>query len=522
MKLRLMLALPLLALAAPAYAQLPKDIDARIEQIRQSTGTPGMAVAIVENGKVVLAKGYGVRKQGAPEKVDADTIFMIGSTGKAFTTAALARLVDEGKLKWDAPVIDYLPDFQMYDSWVTREMTVRDLLVHRSGLGLGAGDLLTVPRGTISRKEAIRRLRYIRPATSFRSGYAYDNILYAVAGQLIEAVSGQTWEDYMREHLFAPAGFRDATSDDAHHFGNPNRAIPHGRVGGPVRGDGPQKILDEHDQLGSAMAPAGLMAMSANDMGRWLQIQLGHGALPEGGKLFSEAASREMWSPVTPMPIGNPPPPIEGTKPQFLAYALGWEVQDYHGHKIIWHSGGLFGFTSIVVLIPEKNVGFAIELNAEEIEPRFGLMYELLDHYLGLPKQDWPAKFGAYRRARIADAQAAIKAKAATPAGVGPSLALERYTGNFSDAWYGNIVIGKDARGLTVDFTPTPGMKGHLEHWQYDSFIARFDDPAIEAAYMTFALDSDGKVTQITMKPVSPLADFSFDYQDLKFVPQTP
>jgi len=168
--------------------------------------------------------------------------------------------------------------------------------------------------------------------------------------------------------------------------------------------------------------------------------------------LFSEAASREMWTPVTPMPIGNPPAPIEGTKPQFLAYALGWEVQDYHGHKIIWHSGGLFGFTSIVVLIPEKNVGFAIELNAEEIEPRFGLMYELLDHYLGLPKQDWPAKFGAYRRTRIADAQAAIRQKAATPAGVGPSLALDRYAGTFSDPWYGQVVIGKDAKGLTVDF----------------------------------------------------------------------
>ncbi|WP_380872088.1 serine hydrolase [Sphingomonas sp. DBB INV C78] len=524
MKSRIMLAaLPIVALTMPmAHAEVPRDFEARVEQLRQQTGTPGIAIAIVEDGKVVHAKGYGVRKQGAPEKVDADTIFMIGSTGKAFTAAALATLVDAGKLKWDDKVVDHLPDFQMYDPWVTREMTVRDLLVHRSGLGLGAGDLLVIPRGNRSREEVVRRLRYLKPATSFRSGYAYDNILYVVAGRLTEVVSGQSWEDYMREHVFTPAGLAHAAADDQHRFGNPNRAQPHGRVGGPVRGDGPQKLLDERDQLARASAPAGLLAMSANDMARWLQIQLANGATPEGGRLFSKEASREMWAPVTPMPLATPPAPIQGTAPQFQAYALGWEVRDYRGTKILWHAGGLFGFTSVVVLIPEKNVGFAIELNAEEIEPRFGLMYELLDHYLGLPKQDWPAKFGAYRRARIADAQVAIRQKAASPAAVGPSLSLDRYAGRFSDPWYGELIIGKDGKDLTVDFTPTPGMKGHLEHWQYDSFIARFDDPAIEAAYLIFALDADGKVAQITMKPVSPIADFSFDYQDLRFTPQSP
>lgn len=521
MKFRLMLAaLPLFVLAtAGAHAQTPRGFDARVEEIRQKTGTPGVAIAIVQNGKVVLAKGYGVRKQGAPEKVDADTIFLIGSTSKAFTAAALATLVDAGKLKWDDRVIDHMPDFQMYDPWVTREITVRDLLVHRSGLGLGAGDLLYIPRGSRSRKDVIRQLRYLKPATSFRSGYAYDNILYIVAGQLIEAVSGQSWEDYMREHVFAPAGLAHATSDEQHRLADPNRAQPHGRVGGPVRGDGPQKILNENDQLAPASGPAGLLAMNANDMARWLQIQLANGATPEGGRLFSEAQGREMWKPVTPMPVSTPPAPIQGTAAQFQAYALGWQVQDYHGTKIIWHSGGLFGFTSIVVLVPEKKLGFAIELNAEEIEPRFGLMYELLDHYLDLPKQDWPAKFGEYRRARIAEAVAAVKSKAASPAGVGPSLGLDRYVGSYADPWYGDLVIGKDTKGLTVDFTPTPGMKGRLEHWQYDTFMARFDDPSIEAAYLTFALDADGKVTQITMKPVSPIADFSFDYQDLRFTP---
>jgi CubicO group peptidase (beta-lactamase class C family) len=518
---RCLFALPLLLAGAPALADPPAGFDARVESIRTATETPGISIAIVEDGKVVLAKGYGVRRQGAAAKVDADTLFMIGSTGKAFTVAALATLVDAGKIGWDDKVIDHLPGFQMYDPWVTREMTVRDLLVHRSGLGLGAGDLLLVPRGKLSRAEVVARLRYLKPATSFRSGYAYDNILYIVAGALIEAVSGQGWEEYMRDHVFQPGGFPNATAEMARQLSVPDRAQPHARYGGPVRGVGPVRVLDERDRLGQAGAPAGLMAASANDMARWLQIQLAGGALPGGkGRLFSEAAAKEMWTPVTPMPIEPYPEPVAGITPSYQSYALGWDVRDYHGAKVIWHAGGLFGFTTVVVLIPEKKVGFAIAINSEEIEPRYGLMYELLDHYLGLPKQDWPARFAAFKRNRIAGAEAAVRQQAATPAKLGPSLPVARYAGRYVDPWYGALAVGSDAKGLTVDFTTTPGMAGRLEHYQYDSFVARFDDPAIEPAHLTFALDADGKVARVTAKPVSPIADFSFDYKDLDFVPE--
>ena len=519
MKMRL--ALALLFAATPALADPPAGFDARVEQVRAASETPGLAVAIVEDGKVVLAKGYGVRKLGSPARVDADTLFMIGSTGKAFTSAALATLVDVGKIGWDDKVIDHLPGFQMYDAWVTREMTVRDRLVHRSGLGLGAGDLLMVPRGKLSRAEVVRRLRYIPPATSFRSAYAYDNILYIVAGALIEAVSGQPWEEYMRDHVFRPAGLPDATAEMARQLSATDRAHPHGRVGGPVRGTGPQRLLDERDRLGQAGAPAGLIAASANDLARWLQIQLAAGALPGGkGRLFSAAQAKEMWTPVTPMPITPYPAPVDGITPGYQSYALGWDVRDYKGAKLVWHAGGLFGFTTVVVMIPERKVGFAIALNSEEIEPRYGLMYELIDHYLGLPAQNWPSKFATFRRERIAGAEAAVRQQGAAPAKVGPSLPVARYAGRYVDPWYGALVVGNDAKGLSVDFTTTPRMTGQLRHYQYDTFIATFDDPAIEPAYLTFALDADGKVARITAKPVSPIADFSFDYQDLAFVPQ--
>lgn len=519
-KLLAFAALPLLAVVTPALADPPVGLDARIETLRTRSETPGMAVAIVEDGKVVLAKGYGVRKLGAPAKVDADTLFMIGSTGKAFTAAALATLVDAGRIGWDDKVIDHLPGFQMYDPWVTREMTVRDLLVHRSGLGLGAGDLLMVPRGKLSRAEIVRRLRFIKPATSFRSAYAYDNILYIVAGALIESVSGQQWEDYMREHVFRPAGLPNATADMTRQLSTPDRAYPHGRVGGPVRGVGPQRLLDERNRLGRAGAPAGLIAASANDLARWLQIQLAAGALPDGkGRLFSAAAAKEMWAPVTPIPITRLPEPVAGATPGYQAYALGWEVRDYRGTKIVWHAGGLFGFTTVIVMIPDKKVGFAIVINSEEIAPRTGLMYELLDHYLGLPGQDWPTRFMAFQRSRITAAEAAVKQQGSAPAKVGPSLPLGRYAGRYDDRWYGTLAIAQDAKGLTVDFTTTPQMSGRLTHYQYDTFVATFDDPGTEPAYLTFALDPAGKITQVTAKPVSPLADFSFDYQDLLFVP---
>ena len=237
-----LLAIPL-SICAVSIAAPPPDFDTRAETLRKQVGAPGMAIAIVENGKVTLAKGYGVRKLGAPEPVDADTIFPTGSTGKAFTVADLGILVDQKKIDWDDKVIDHLPEFQMYDPWVTREMTIRDLLVHRSGLGLGEGDLLFVPRSNLSRAEVVKRVRYLKPATSFRYAYAYDNILYMVAGQLIESVTNETWEKFTEEHILKPAGMLHSTSDDPPRFANANRAYPHARMNGGLRGIGDQQVL---------------------------------------------------------------------------------------------------------------------------------------------------------------------------------------------------------------------------------------------------------------------------------------
>jgi len=517
-----------LLVAPPVFAtQVPANLDATVESAMRTHGVPGMAIAIVEDGKPVLAKGYGVRKLGSPERVDADTIFPTGSTGKAITTAAIAVLVDQGKLGWDDKIIDHMPWFRMYDPWVTNEMTVRDLLVHRSGLGLGAGDLMFVPSSSRSRADTVRALRYIKPATSFRSGYAYDNLLYAVAGQLIEEVSGQTWEVFVRENVLKPAGMTSSVTEQSARFANPNRAWPHGRINGRVRGMGEQVVLDERKTLGDNAAPAGGLSSSANDLAHWMQVQLGHGTWTDANgqphKVFSEVQSKEMWTPAILTPVPNYPGKLAPYSPQFSAYALGWSVRDYRGVKIIDHGGAIFGVQTYIVLVPSRNLGISVQMNAEDFQVMRAIAAELLDNYLGDGGQhiDWMAAFDDFANSRIAGGVAALDAaeKEGAKAGGKASLPVARYAGQYKDAWYGPLAITLDKGVLRIDFTRTPGMTGRLEHWQHDTFRTVWDDTSLEPAYVTFGLDAAGAVDRITLKAVSPIADFSYDYQDLLFTP---
>jgi CubicO group peptidase (beta-lactamase class C family) len=519
---RLILCLALLLFPAAAFADPPADFAARVERLRQAFGSPGATVAIVENGRATMAQGFGVTDLARGRRVDADTNFQTGSTGKAFTAAALAILVDEGRLNWDDRVIDHMPDFRMYDPWVTREMTVRDLLVHRSGLGLGAGDLLFVPRSNLTRADVMRRLRHIRPATSFRSAYAYDNILYIVAGQLIEQVSGMSWERFMQRRLLAPAGMNRVTVDEAGRRADRNFARPHARLNGPIRGTGDVEPLGENAYIAPVAAPAGGMSVSANDMVHWLSLQLAQGRIGGERRLFSEEQARQMWTPVVLMPVSPLLASLGPVQPMFSTYALGWNVRDYRGARIVMHSGGTYGSIAMVVLIPERNVGFYIALNSEESAMLHGLTWELVDHYLGEAPENWPDRFRTVLEARTAAAIQALQAPAARPAGVGPSLPLGRYAGRYTDPWFGTISISERDGRLRLDFPHWPGLTATLEHHQYDTFRTRFNDSSVEPAYVTFNLGPGGAVTQIRMEPVSPIADFSYDYRDLLFTPEPP
>ena len=487
----------------------PPDLNTYTAAAMKAFDVPGIAIAIVKNGKIILTRGYGVRKLGDPTPVDEYTMFGIGSNTKAFTTAALASLVDAGKLSWDDPVYQRLPGFVMYDPYVSHEMTIRDLLTHRSGMGLGEGDLLFWPHSTYTREEIIYKLRFMKPASSFRSHYAYDNLLYMTAGQIIPAVTGISWDDYIRQRIFSPLGMDHSNVSNASFKEGDNYAFPHERVDGKLQVI-PFEVLDN-------AGPAGSINSCAADMAKWVQLQLNRGKFVDrDSRLFSEAQSKEMWSPQTILPIADPPPPLAALKANFADYGLGWALRDYHGRKLMGHTGGVAGFVSRVMLVPEEGLGVVVLTNAEEGGAFDSILYHVLDYYFSLSSTDWIGAFKAAKEAREKDAVETMrKAESARAADSKPSLPLDKYAAIYNDAWYGPITIRTENSGLVITFDHTPTMIGDLQHWQYDTFKAHWRDRTIEDAFITFSLNPDGSIDSARMAAVSPLADFSFDYQDL-------
>ena len=491
----------------------PRELDAYVARAMRTFDVPGIALTIVKDGQVVVAKGYGVRKLGDPAPVDARTLFGIASNTKVMTATALGLLVEEGKLDWDAPVIRYLPWFQMWDPYVTRELTIRDLLVHRSGLGLGAGDLLWWPPSTYDRREIARRLRFIPPATGFRTAYAYDNVLYLIAGEVIEALGGQSWEDFVSARILKPTGMTTSNVRHSDATGGGNLAAPHASVNGTVRR---VKPFDSDNTN-----PAGGVNSNAEDMAKWLTVFLARGRLADGSRLFSEATWRQLTTIVTPMGTGDPPPELAALRANFRGYALGLNAVDYRGQKVLMHTGGLPGYVSRVMMIPDAALGIAVLTNQESGEAFDSIAYRIADHYLGAPETDWIAAYRTVserQRAAIADAER--KSAAARDSSSKPSLPLASYAGTYTDAWYGDISIKEEAGKLVIRFTRTPSLVGDLEHWQHDSFIARWRDRELRAdAYITFALNPDGTIDQAKMRAVSDTTDFSFDFHDLLLKP---
>lgn len=511
------------ALARPAFARRTGKAGAAVDQFAQEVmaafpDEPGLGITVVEDGEITLAKGYGVRRLGGTDKVTDSTLFGVASNTKAFTAAALAMLVEEGRLAWDDPVTKYLPAFEMSDPIVTRLMTVRDLLCHRSGLTLGAGDLMIWPNPTHTRAEIVAGLKYLPIGGQFRGGYAYDNVLYVAAGEVVAALSGAPWEVFIQRRILDPLKMTDSVPLPSL-IGNRPRAEPHARMGPPVRGLGPQTVLPFDGSFDSAGAAGGLNA-SPRDIGKWMQVQLGLGTAPGGVKLWSEASGREMWKPQTITAWSDGPTADNPVRASLQAYALGWFVNDHRGERIVWHTGGLAGFISYTGLLPGRKSGIMVMTNAEEAPVFRSLRYGGPDRLQGRSDFDWIASSKKVQ----AEADAKLvkdAAEAMTPKGGGapPTLPLAAYAGTYRDPWYGTVTVtlagkGKKA-GLKIAFDKTPALKGALETFDGDTFKTRFDDRAQEDAFVVFTV-RDGAVTGATMRAVSPLADFSYDYQDLR------
>ena len=496
-----------------------RDFDAYVERVRQQFNVPGIAVAIIKDGKVVLERGYGVREMGKAATVDEHTMFAIASNTKAFTAASLSMLADEGKLSLDDRVIDHLPWFRMADPYVTHEMRVRDLLAHRSGLGLGAGDLLYWPGTDYTTEEVARRLKDVPLTGSFRGQYAYDNILYGVAQLVIEKASGQAFADFLQTRVLVPLGM-DETRYNSDHL-KPGDNVATGHAKADFKDLEPVAPMTWHNVSG-----AGGLYASVHDLTKWMRVQLDGGVISGEGdyakRLFSAKRQKAMWSVITPMNIAEPSvPELAAVKPNFLGYGEGWQLSDYRGRKLVWHTGGWPGMVSRLTLVPEHKLGVVVLTSAEVGAAFNAVTMRALDAFLDAPRTDWVAAYAAAVAKAEAKADDSWRAHVkARDARTKPSLPLARYAGTYRDAWYGDVAIAQEGGKLVMRFGRTKSLVGTLSHWQHDTFIVRWNERWLNAdAFVTFTLDADGKVAEARIKAISPQTDFSFDFHDLKLVP---
>src|SRR3569833_2336197 len=501
--LGLILGLPV-AHAAPTTA----DIDRLAARALKEFSVPGLAIGVLKDGHVVLAKGYGVRELGGTSPVDADTLFAIGANTKAFTTAALAILVDEGKIHWDDRVIDYLPDFRMRDPYVTREFRIRDLLTHRSGLGIGAGDLMFVTPTDFTRNDLLHALRYLKPVSSFRSHYAYDNLLYVIAGQLIPAVIGQSWQDFVTARILRPLHMEGCAADDTLLTDHSNVAAPHVMIDGKLNKIPPLSI--------PLVAPAGAINCNINGMLKWASTQLARGKSPDGVQLFSAEQSAQMWTPQTILPTGSNDRQAL-TRTHFASYGLGWSLEDLDGYERVSHNGGLPGMVTHVSLIPELNLAVVVLTNQQQGAVLEAVSMQIIENYTHAPQRDWVALSKASlgkreQRMREADAASAPAKSSWQPTD------LSAYAGTFNDPWRGEATVVLQGKALTLTFSHTNALSGPMEPVGLNLFVVHWKDRSLIAdAYVRYTTDYSGRPSGFTMQAVSASTDFSFDFQDLDF-----
>ncbi len=440
-----------------------RELDAYVAKAVKDWNVAGLAIAVVKDGQVVLSKGYGVRELGKPALVDTSTMFAIASTTKAMTAASIGMLVDEGKLKWDDPVTKYIPRLQLYEPYVTRELTVRDLLTHRAGLGntdfLWDIDDYAMP-------EIIDRMKLVKPAYSFRSGFIYQNVMYMIAGEVVAAASGMPWEQFVRTRIFTPLGMRSSLPDLEYLTPNANAATPHMRYGGDT-------VLAVKNSQSQAIDAAGGVWSNVSEMSRWMSFLLDSGRV--GGKrLLTKKTYKKLFKPQAMVPLDEFYPTAELTRPHWTTYGLGGFQEDYNGRMLNFHTGSLNGMVAIIGLVQDVRFGVYVLANVDHAEIRHALMYKATDLYLGNPPRDWSTELNKlYSARRKAGDSLRIATDAKKVIGTRPSLPLSNYAGTYEDPLLGRMVVVEAGGKLRISMGPRYG--GELEHWQNDTFRVHYD-----------------------------------------------
>ncbi len=485
-------ALPLVALLVAGLVLAPEvraqafdadAFDAYVADAFDDWNAVGLAVAVVKDDRLLFAKGYGETELGSGHGVDEETRFSIGSTTKAMTAAAIGMLVDEGKVAWDDPVIEHLPWFRLSDPWMTRQITLRDLLTHRAGLG--NTDLLWYEHAE-SREWMVRQMRHADFAYSPRSSFIYQNLMYATAGRVIEAVSGMPWADFIESRIFEPLGMTESFALLEQTEGEPNVARPHHIVDG-------ERVVIENASVDPVDA-AGSVWSSVEDMSRWLRMLLADGVAPDGTRVLSEESVAEMFEPQTLVTPEFFYPTQRVTEPNWMTYGLGWFQHDFRGRKLDFHTGSIDGMVAIAGLVREEGAGVYVLGNRDHVEVRHALMYRALDHFL-VPDdvRDWSAELmPIYEVGAEAAAEARAAREDSRMEGTSPSLPLDAYAGTYESEMYGTLTVELRDGGLHV--FRGPGLQGPATHWHFDTFLVTWEARWRGDGLGTFEIGPSGDV----------------------------
>ena len=511
MKIRSFIFLFLLfGLLVPAQIEEQK-LDALIQNTLKTFDVPGISVGIVKDGKVVYSKGFGKRSLKTQQPMDANTLVGIASNSKGFTCTALAILADEGKLDWDDKVSKFIPEFQMYDPYVSQEITIKDLITHRAGLGLGQGDLMFFPEGgSLSVEDIVHNVRYLKPEHPFRNDFDYNNIMFIVAGEVIHRVSGMSWADFIEQRIMKPVGMTAS-------FGSYNRAIAAGaqnRIDAHAPVDG-KAVAVPHDWNESANAAGGILS-NIPDMLTWSQFLMNGFTTKDGKKLVSDKQIQQLWQLQQPISVSLKNP--YDTK--FYGYGLGWFLSDVKGHKQVQHTGGLIGTVTQFTMIPDMKLGIVVLTNQQQGAAFNAITNTVKDSYLGIADRNWLKTYGDrmsnyYKKIEkekeeiFAKSEAFSKNKLLQPK-------AEQFVGTYHDQWFGNVKISSEGNSLRLVCESSPRLKGTLLPYSNNTFIAKWDDRSYDAdAFVIFDYDENGIAQSAKMKPISEITDFSFDFEDL-------
>ena len=483
-----------------------RKIDRLVQRAMEAFDVPGMAVGVVKDGKTVYLRGHGLRELGKPGKIDPDTMFKIASNSKAFTSASLAILVDEGLVEWNGAVSDYIPEFRVSDPWVTAHLSVTDLLAHRSGLVPHAGDLMLWPDPNgFTRQDVIQGLRYFPLVSDFRDSYNYDNVLYIVAGEIIPRVTGRGWESFVQERIMQPLGMDRCFAGAIPASEMQNLAAPHGWI------DGELSVIERSRIHGGAAvyAAAGGIVCSASSMVKWVSMQLGRGTAPDGTTVFSAARSSEMWHPENSWRVSQRN--FEWHRTHFNGYGLGWRLSDVHGYKEVSHTGSLAGMRAWTLMIPEIGLGIVVLSNGSNSAARNAVMQTIKYAYLPVESRDWIDTYLAM--------QAAAEEVKEAPATERPSRTvveprpLGEYAGAYSDPWFGDVTVRVNDGVLEFISARSPKLSGPLEHVTADTFVARWPDRSVGMdAWVSFEFDRQDRLLGIRMNRVFDDPDATIDY----------